>query len=140
MAQTAREILDTLKKRRELLRREVSALDSLIPLYEALSMTETSESSEDSDQLELYRSRSSRAAQTAAIAESVEVARKIIIKSARPMKRGELVRELEKMGFDLPGTDKNKVLGTNLWRSGKFRAVERLGYWPKDIPLPKARK
>jgi hypothetical protein len=67
----------------------------------------------------------------------METARRLILKNNRPMKRGELVRELQKMGFDLPGTDKNKVLGTNLWRSGKFRTIEGRGYWPKDVPLPK---
>ena len=139
MAQTANEILVALRKRREVLRRELSALDSLLPVYEALSAAEIPESDQESGQLELYRGRSSRAAQTAAIAETVEAVRKIIVKSGKPMRRGELVRELEKMGFDLPGADKNKVLGTNLWRSGKFRAVEGLGYWPKDIPLPRTK-
>lgn len=137
MAQTPSELLEGLRKRREFLRRELLGLDNLIALYETLSTQESSESDLESAQLELYRGRTSRAVQTAAIAESMEAARRLIVRNNRPMKRGELVRELQKMGFDLPGTDKNKVLGTNLWRSGRFRTIEGEGYWPKDVPLPK---
>lgn len=53
------------------------------------------------------------------------------------MKRSELVATLETQGFNFPGKDKTKVFGTNIWRSGKFRAVDDKGYWPKDVPLPK---
>jgi len=53
------------------------------------------------------------------------------------MKRGELVSKLESQGFSFPGHDKNKVFGTNLWRSGRFRTVGDQGYWPKDVTLPK---
>ena len=53
------------------------------------------------------------------------------------MKRGELVKRLLDQGYSLPGRDKNKVFGTNLWRSGKFRAVDGEGYWPKDVVLPR---
>ena len=98
MAQSPGELLDALRKRREFLRRELSGLDNLINVYEALVAVQSSESGSDPDQLELYRGRTSRAAQTAAIAESMDAARKLILRSNRPMKRGELVRELEKMG------------------------------------------
>lgn len=135
MAASPREMLASLRKRREFIRAELSALDSLISTYEVALSVDASEFQKDEDQFELYKGKSSRAAQTAAIAESIEAVRKIVLKAGKPMKRGELVSELEKMGYDLPGQDKNKVLGTNLWRSGKFRSVPKKGYWPKDVPL-----
>ncbi|MDB5694866.1 MAG: hypothetical protein JWN21_409, partial [Sphingomonas bacterium] len=38
--------------------------------------------------------------------------------------------------FSFPGTDKVKVFGTNLWRSGRFVSLKGLGYWPEAHPLP----
>jgi hypothetical protein len=66
----------------------------------------------------------------------IEEARRLILKENRPMKRGELVRQLEARGFKIAGTDKNKVFGTTVWRSGKFDQIEGRGYWPKGVPLP----
>jgi hypothetical protein len=66
----------------------------------------------------------------------VDTARRIIVAEGRPMKRGELVKRLEERAFKITGADKNKVFGTNLWRSGKFVAVKGKGYWPSDIALP----
>ena len=52
------------------------------------------------------------------------------------MKRGELVAELEMRGFPLAGTDKNKNLGTILWRHSRdFVHLEKFGYWLRDVPL-----
>ena len=132
-----RDILDKLLERRAFLSKEVIALDSLIGLYHRLSSQETSESSVDVNQLDLYRQPSSRAAQAAEIARTIEAARKLIIREGRPMRRGELVSRLESQGFSFPGRDKNKVFGTNIWRSGRFRTVGDQGYWPKDVTLPK---
>ncbi len=56
------------------------------------------------------------------------------------MKRGELVKALEAKGVLLLGKDKNKNLGTILWRySDTFEHINKLGYWVKgysytDIP------
>lgn len=132
-----REILDKLLERRAFLSKEVVALDNLIGLYHRLSSQASSESSADVNQLDLYRQPSSRATQAAEIARTIEAARKLIIREGRPMKRGELVERLESQGFSFPGRDKNKVFGTNVWRSGRFRTVGEQGYWPKDVTLPK---
>jgi hypothetical protein len=131
------EILDKLLERRAFLAKEVAALDNLIGLYHRLSSQTVSESSADVNQLDLYRHPSSRAAQAAEIARTIEAARKLIIREGRPMKRGEVVSKLESQGFSFPGRDKNKVFGTNIWRSGRFRTVGDQGYWPKDVTLPK---
>jgi hypothetical protein len=103
-------------------------------LYEGLSEAQDSESNEDANQLNLYRWPSSREAQAAEISRTIEAARKLILKEKRPMKRGELVVALESQGHNFPGKDKNKVFGTNIWRSGRFRTIGDHGYWPKDVP------
>lgn len=132
-----KDILDKLLDRRAFLAREMAALDNLIGLYHRLSSLENSESAPDEGQLDLYRHPSSRAAQAAEIDRTIEAAKRLIIKEGRPMRRGELVQALESQGYGFPGKDKNKVFGTNLWRSGKFRTIEGRGYWPKDVTLPR---
>jgi len=95
-----------------------------------------SESRAEDEQFDLYRP-STRAAQAEAIAQSIDAAGRLIISEVRPMKRGELVAALEKQGHHFPGKDKNKVFGTNIWRSGRFRTIGDRGYWPKDVRLPR---
>lgn len=130
------EILFKLLQRRDFIESEARALDNLISVYEGLLARQTSESRAEGGQLDLYKP-STRAAQAQAIAQSIEAARKLIIAEGRPMKRGELVMRLEKQGHHLPGRDKNKVFGTNIWRSGRFRTIGDEGYWPKDVKLPR---
>lgn len=131
------EILTKLLERRAFLMKELVTLDSLIGVYKGLRGEADSESLDSDDQLNLYQWPSSRAAQAAEIERAIEAARKLILKNQRPMKRSELVMQLEAQGYTFPGKDKNKVFGTNIWRSGKFRSIEGRGYWPKDVPLPK---
>jgi hypothetical protein len=132
----ALEILDKALKRRADLRVEIEALDHLIRTYRAL--LQLPDDDERSDlQPDLYQNPTTRALQQARITQAVDAARRIIISEKRPMKRGELVRRLEAQGIEMVGSDKNKVFGTNLWRSGKFRAIEGRGYWPVDVELPR---
>lgn len=133
---TARELLAKALKRREELRIESEALDTLIDSYRKIADLREGES-ENLEQLNLWDARSRRAFQSAQVAGLLDAARRIILAERRPMKRGELVMRLEDRGFTLEGSDKNKVFGTNLWRSKQFRHVPRKGYWPVDVPLPK---
>ena len=133
---TARDILDKALKRKEELRIESEALDHLIATYRSI-LGVTTNSREGLDlQPDLYRGMSPRAVHSARVAEMVDAARRMMIAERRPMKRGELVKKLEAQGFSVEGADKNKVFGTNLWRSGKFIAVKSRGYWPRDVELP----
>lgn len=134
-ASSGREILDKALKRRSELRKESEALDRLIEAYrEILGIDQRSEEIDD-EQPDLYRGPSKRAMRSAQVADLINEARRIIIAEGRPMKRGELVKRLEAKNFTIHGSDKNKVFGTNLWRSGKFIAVEGKGYWPADLGL-----
>jgi hypothetical protein len=134
---TARELLEKAIERRSELARELTALDSLISMYRGLLSRSLIESAMSLDQPDLYRNLPPRAVHAAQISEMMDAARRMMIAEKRPMKRGELVRRLQDEGFTIVGKDKNKVFGTNLWRSGRFRMVENKGYWPKDVTLPK---
>jgi hypothetical protein len=134
---TAREVLEKALERRAELVQEMTALDSLITVYRGLLSRAGAESRVGVDQPDLYRGLPPRSVHAAQITEMMDAARRIIIAEKRPMKRGELVRKLTEQGFQIIGKDKNKVFGTNLWRSGKFRTVEGRGYWPKDVALPR---
>ena len=133
---SARDLLAKALERRQELAREAASLDALIELYGRILSHSASESPDD-EQLTLYGSPTSRALRATETARAIDAARKVILSANKPLKRGDLVRELEKQGFRFPGKDKNKVFGTNLWRSGRFRTIEEEGYWPKDTPLPK---
>jgi hypothetical protein len=64
------------------------------------------------------------------------LAKSILLERGRPMKRRELLAEMEKRNIPIAGTDKNKNLGTILWRHrNEFVHIEKLGYWPKDTRL-----
>lgn len=130
---TVREMLSKAMKRREELRRESEALDNLIEAYRKMAILK---SEPDQEQLRLWQGPESRKAKSAYVAEMMSEIRKAIVGAARPMSRSELLRHLEESGFIVDGTDRTKVLGTNIWRSGQFVHIDGRGYWPKDIPLP----
>lgn len=133
---TVRDLLSNALKRREELRIESEALDSLIKTYSGLLGTTSPAIDPVEEQPDLLRGMSKRAIQSAKVAEMVAAARRIIIAERRPLRRGALVKRLSEQGFEIEGADKNKVFGTNLWRSGKFVTVEGKGYWPNDVELP----
>ena len=133
---SVRDILDKLLKRRAEITKEADGLDTLIALYKG-SLSRPRSESVSADQLSFYDAPSTRAIRNAEKARAIDAARRLILANNRPMRRGEIVEALEEQGFHLPGADRVKVFGTNLWRSGKFRSVEDEGYWPKDTPLPR---
>ncbi|MFL1875921.1 hypothetical protein ACIKT0_12150 [Hansschlegelia beijingensis] len=66
----------------------------------------------------------------------VKVAREVLLSTGRPLKRGALVRAIERRGHSLPGADKSKNLGTILWRHhAEFVNLDKLGYWPRDTKI-----
>ena len=132
-----KEVLEKAIQRRADLAEEMAALDNLISMYRGLLSRMSSESVISVEQPDLYRRLPPRSVHAAQIAEMMDAARRIIISEKRPMRRGELVKRLQEQGFEIIGRDKNKVFGTNIWRSGKFRTVEGKGYWPKDVALPR---
>ena len=134
--ETARQILANALKRKDEIKKESEALDKLILAYrEILDAAELPELSEEPT-FDLRPRPGSRKAQSDYVARLMRECRRVILDAGRPLKRSELVRLLERNGYPIDGTDKSKVLGTNIWRSGLFTHVEGKGYWPKDAPLP----
>jgi hypothetical protein len=135
--QTQRQLLEKAIQRRIELSVEIAALDSLIETYKGLLKNSSTESVSMAEQPLLYREPPRRAKQAAQLSEMLDAARRIIIENNRPMKRGDLVKILELKGYCIEGKDKNKVFGTNVWRSKKFITIEGKGYWPIDVEMPK---
>lgn len=132
--ETVRSLLTKAMRRQRELRLELEALQRLIDDYRRIQ--DLRDEDPDAEQLHLWHGGSRRALKSDEVSAMLDEARRIILREGRPMKRGELVRQLEARGFQIAGTDKNKVFGTNVWRSGKFDQVEGHGYWPKGEPLP----
>lgn len=69
--------------------------------------------------------------------EVASLIRNVLVEAGKPMKRGDIVRELEKQGVPLVGSDKNKNVGTIIWRHPElFVSVEGLGYWIRGVRIP----
>jgi hypothetical protein len=128
---STRELLAKLLKRREELRIESEALENLINAYTSLSRLQGADV--EAPQLDLWKIRNSRKAKSTYVGELLAEVRRLIISEGRPLNRGDLVRRLEAAGYLIDGSDKAKVLGTNIWRSDKFDHIEGEGYWPRDI-------
>ena len=136
-ASTAQEILDkALKRQRELLS-ELEALGNIIETCEKMLDATGARVSSEEEEPTLFKAPSARAMHAEQIAKMIDAARRIILSEKRPMQRGELRERVEAaVKFKIVGKDKNKVFGTNLWRSKKFRRVDGRGYWPIDEELP----
>jgi hypothetical protein len=129
------ELLANSLKRKEELQKESKTLDRLIELCRRMIADE--ETVNEPAQLGLWETRHQRQRLKATqIQEMLAEVRRLILAERRPLKRGELVKRLEDRGFEIVGTDKSKVLGTNVWRSKQFVHIDGEGYWPSDIELP----
>jgi hypothetical protein len=129
------ELLANSLKRKEELQKESETLDRLIELCRRMITDE--ESVNTPAQLGLWETRNHKQRLKAnQIQEMMAEVKRLILAERRPLKRGELVKRLEDRGFEIVGTDKSKVLGTNVWRSKQFVHIDGEGYWPSDIELP----
>jgi len=133
---SAHDLLDKALKRQKELLTELEALTEFVETYRRVIGPQNSSVAPTGQQPSLFEPPSRRAAHAEKITEMIDVARRIIIAENRPMKRGDLRRRVEELGFQVVGADKNKVFGTNLWRSKKFILIDRHGYWPIDAELP----
>lgn len=132
--ETAKALLAKLLRRQRELRFELETLQRTIDGYRQLQ--EMRDENPDAAQLPLWPGGSRKALQSEQVAELLDAARRIILAERRPMRRGELVKLLEAQGYVIEGADKARVFGTNIWRSGKFRNVLGMGYWPNDVDPP----
>lgn len=131
---TVKALLAKALRRQKELRFELETLEQLIDRYRRLQVLQ--DENPDAAQLHLWHGGSRRALKSEEVAAVLDDVSRILLKEGRPMTRSELVERLEAIGHQLPGSDKRKVLGTNIWRSGKFDHIEGEGYWPKGVDWP----
>ncbi|MGA9582823.1 MAG: hypothetical protein WBR13_12735 [Allosphingosinicella sp.] len=132
--ETVKVLLEKALRRRRELQFELETLQRLIDGYRRLRVLQ--DENPHAEQLHLWHGASRRAQKSEELVALLEEVRRIILKEGRPLTRSELVDHLERLGYRIPGTDPRKVLGTNIWRSGKFNHIEGKGYWPKEADLP----
>jgi hypothetical protein len=131
------ELLQKAIERRDKLRAELEAVDRFIASYAVLQDAMRG----DEPLFKLHDDvppPKSKAQHAATVKAALDDAIRMIRDEGKPLTRGELVRRLEAAGHQLEGADKNKVLGTNMWRSGRFINIKGVGYWPKGTPVPQA--
>jgi len=132
------ELLRQAIERRELLRRELAALDRFIADYAPVVAPPPPSLDRSKDLFSFERKK--RADHAADLRAMMDEAERLILKEGRPLSRSELLKRLQERGHRVIGGDKSKVLGTNLWRSGRFHSLKGFGYWPKVSPIPQAYK
>lgn len=132
------QVIEKAKQRLASLEAEAAKLRDFIAVYEALS-TDAAVHNGDTTSAKLNRTDDSRLRRSnAKPGEIIRVAKEAIATHGHPMTRSQLVAALEDRGLVIGGADKNKNMGTILWRSKQFYSVEGEGYWPVDIPQPKS--
>ena len=129
------DLLQRAIERRDLLRDELEAVESFILSYTKAQARQPGGAG--SDQFSMFRTDAGkRLKHVAAVRAMVDEAERMIIAEGRPLTRGQLVPRLEMEGHRITGGDKNKVFGTNMWRSGRFWNIKGAGYWPKEREVP----
>lgn len=123
-------------ERKKQLEEELVKLNNFIEIFNQLKTT-----NESVDNIGKFTSESKNKSKSGAVkpSELVNIVRKELEDIGRPMRRGELVECLTNKGITLAGSDKNKNLGTILWRAPDvFVQLKTFGYWLKDTPYPPA--
>lgn len=66
-----------------------------------------------------------------------KLSERVIREHGEPMRRGEIVEAVEALGFEIHSTDKNRYVGTILWRNiDIFDNIEGYGYWVRKLGPP----
>src|SRR5690349_7481228 len=99
--ETVRDLLANALKRQDELREEFEALQSVIVHYRRQLSRPLGDTPDAQQTLDLRLGVNSLKARSAYVARLMDEARRIIVREGRPMKRGELVRELERDGFPI---------------------------------------
>lgn len=134
------ELLQRALERQKTLREELEILDKFIRSYvETREKPDRRGSNADLfDPINPPSRRATRAKRAALIAAMMDDAERLILEAGRPLTRSALLKELTALGHEIEGTDKSKVLGTNIWRSKRFHNLKGSGYWPTSAPIPPA--
>ena len=124
------------KARRAEIAQELELIDQYLSLHARLFSAEEATEREDSaDQTTAPagQQKMRRKNDPQAVADRAD---EILRQHGRPLQRGDLVRRIEKSGMPLFSKDKNKYLGTILWRHrDRFTNIEDQGYWIKGLDV-----
>lgn len=133
-------LLDTFKSRRDAAQAAVDRLNQIIKLLEEAQATLHASAPYDASapsEFAVALKTPLRVRGIVAPTEIAALAKTILRENGRPMKRGELIAEMERRNIPLAGSNRNKNLGTILWRHrNEFAHIEKRGYWIKGLPLP----
>lgn len=145
LAEEMKRQLETLGKQRAIHQEAIASLDGQIALVRqfldayAAKMAAPTERAHREGQADLFADRTykgSKAARSQYVAKMMDEAEGLIRAAGRPLTRSQLLDALTSRGFSIQGGDQSKVLGTNLWRSGRFWSLKGLGYWPVTDEIP----
>jgi hypothetical protein len=132
------DLLQRALERRDFLRKELAAVENFIFDYQRITELNTQSATVPSQRTLFQTPIKKRKEQAATVRAMIDQAERMILAEGRPLTRSQLVSRLEAGGHHIEGGDKNKVFGTNMWRSGRFWNIRRAGYWPKSAPIPPA--
>lgn len=136
-------VYEKAQRRREELRRELEEIDLFLRLHQKFSHGTEAElntamggKSATNEEGHPVPARPDRIRNLPKNMMAKEV-RQMILERRAPMTRTDIVEALELKGIPVAGQDKSKAIGTIMWRlRDRFRNIEGLGYWPKDLPYP----
>lgn len=125
------EVIEKARKRLAALEAEMAELRTFLDVYGRLS------GGTEGEKTDLFTGISRSVANpphrdTASPKDIVDASKALMLEKERPLTRTELVRLLTLRGIRIPGTNKQKNVGTIIWRSHEFDNIEGKGYWPKD--------
>lgn len=140
-----RSLRDQLRERIEVMRGQLTSLETLIDTFdrirvetgdEVLLQVLNSDHSTLNQFLSMNIPKINQDKADKTPNEIAEFAAQALIEHGRPLKRGALVRLIEAKGVKVPGKDRNKNLGTIMWRHPELIvSLPRLGYWAKGVPI-----
>jgi hypothetical protein len=141
-------VQNALKRKKELLR-ELAEIDSFLAMHERFStwavVTLPEEGALEAGFPSLKAQSGDLRVQSSNVggkrrgrpAEFVVLMQQILKDTGQPMQRAQLVSAVEKMGIIIPSDDKERYLGTILWRNrDKFVNIPGAGYRLTDDMLP----
>lgn len=129
-------------KRKEELERELAEIEQFLRLHDRFARTNREDAEPDLPNVQILGRplrpyRSVLIKQRGRPADFAGIMERILNDVGRPLNRSELVDEIERRGVEIPSTDKQRYVGTILWRHDKtFRNIEGRGYWFVDRPPP----
>lgn len=125
--------IQELRERKARLMAEIELIDQYLRLHGKLFPSSSGENKSDTKSPHSNGADNSQRNDPRAVAER---ANQVLRQHGRPMQRGDLVRAIEDSGLEIFSKDKNKYIGTVLWRHrDTFVNIEDRGYWIRGLNI-----